>query len=57
MRTTARKRKLQDTGGEDLWSWAERQPCPSAVIHEEPSLPAQPGWYQGILKKISGQKD
>jgi len=57
MKANARKRKIRESGGEDLWSWAERQPCPSTAIREEPSVPAQPGWYQGILKKISGQKD
>jgi len=52
MKTAARKKRAQDTG-EDLWAWAERRETP--VIREDP--PAQPGWYRGLIKKISGQKD
>ncbi|MCX6969325.1 MAG: hypothetical protein NTV93_04105 [Verrucomicrobia bacterium] len=53
MKTTARRKKQQATG-EDLWSWAERRE-PPALIREDP--PAQPGWYRGLIKKISGVKE
>ena len=53
MKTPARKRKPPETG-DDLWSWAARKESPS-IIREDP--PAQPGWYRGLIKKISGQKD
>ena len=56
MRTPARKRKSLD-GGEDLWAWAERKEAPPATLREEPLEHIQSGWYRGILKKISGQKD
>jgi len=52
MKTAARKRKLQETG-DDLWAWAERRETP--IIREDP--PSHPGWYRGLIKKISGQKD
>lgn len=54
MKTTTRKKK-QQLPGEDLWSWAERRHV--SLIREEPPEPGQPGWYRGLLKKISGQKD
>ena len=53
MKTATRKRKTREAG-EDLWSWAERRETP-AIIREDP--PDHPGWYRGLLKKISGQKD
>jgi len=52
MKSSTRKRKPPETG-DDLWSWAARRETRS--IREDP--PAQPGWYRGLLKKISGQKD
>ncbi len=52
MKSPARKRKPPETG-DDLWSWAERREPPT--LREDP--PAQPGWYRGLIKKISGQKD
>ncbi len=52
MKTSARKRKPPETG-EDLWTWAALRETQS--IRED--APAQPGWYRGLLKKISGQKD
>ena len=52
MKSSARKRKPPETG-DDLWSWAERRESPA--LREDP--PAQPGWYRGLIKKISGQKD
>ena len=52
MKTPARKRKPPETG-DDLWSWAARRE--TSTIREDP--PAQPGWYRGLIKKISGQKD
>ena len=54
MKTTARRKKPRETG-DDLWAWAERREIPA--IREEPAEPAQPGWYHGLLKKFSGQKD
>jgi hypothetical protein len=56
MRTSPRKRKGSDAG-EDLWAWAERREIPPATLREEPQEPDPSGWYRGILKKISGQKD
>jgi hypothetical protein len=56
MRTSTRRKKSKDAG-EDLWAWAERQEIPAATLREEPVEPVQPGWYRGILKKISGQKE
>ena len=53
MKTSARNRKSQETG-DDLWSWAATREIPT-IIREDP--PAQPGWYRGLIKKISGQKD
>ena len=53
MKTSARKRKPQETG-DDLWAWAERRET-QAIIREDP--PDHPGWYRGLIKKISGQKD
>jgi hypothetical protein len=52
MKTAARKRKLRESG-DDLWAWAERRETP--IIREDP--PSHPGWYRGLIKKISGQKD
>lgn len=52
MKTAARKKRAQESG-DDLWSWAERRE--TSVIREDPSV--RPGWYRGLLKKISGQKD
>ena len=54
MKSAVRKRKSKETG-DDLWSWAEKRKETPAIIREDP--PAQPGWYRGLIKKISGQKD
>jgi hypothetical protein len=54
MKTSARKRKLQETC-DDLWAWAERREPPT--LREDPPAPGHPGWYRGLLKKISGQKE
>ena len=52
MKTASRKKHATETG-DDLWSWAERRETLS--IREDP--PTHPGWYRGLIKKISGQKD
>ena len=53
MKPSARRKKTRETG-DDLWSWAaSRKESPS--VREDP--PVQPGWYRGLLKKLSAQKD
>lgn len=52
MKTGTHKKRARETG-DDLWAWAERRV--SLSVREDP--PSSSGWYRGLLKKISGQKN
>jgi hypothetical protein len=56
MKSTHRnKRKSQDTG-DDLWTWAAtRREC-ATVREDPPAAPPDPGWYRGLLQKLSSQR-